>query len=63
MTAEEEGRKRDERREWLGDPIEHGGGYHPSPVPGYIADAGCCLLQVFGSMSIGVGFLLFTFLR
>jgi hypothetical protein len=45
---EEEERKRQERRAWLGDPIEHGGGYRPAK-PGWKEDIGCCLVEALGS--------------
>jgi hypothetical protein len=47
--AEEE-RKREERRAWLGDPIEHGGGYRPAK-PGWKEEIGCCLIEALVSSS------------
>lgn len=45
MTEEEERKRAEDRRAWLGDPIEHGGEYRPSEAPRRVMDAGCCLLE------------------
>jgi hypothetical protein len=50
-----EDRKREARRKLLGSgPAEHGGGYR-SPKSGWLPDAGCCGLEVFGAMSVFAG--------
>ena len=66
--TEEEKRKRkeEERRAWLGEPIEHGGGYRPlSTLPARAAadlvpEAGCCALQAIGSATLLLGLLSFS---
>ena len=51
----DEDRKREARRKLLGPgPAEHGGGYR-SPRSGWLADAGCCGLEVFGAVSVFAG--------
>ena len=50
MSEEPEERNRGERPEWLGEPYEHGGEYRPSRTPRRIADAGCCLFEVAGTV-------------
>jgi hypothetical protein len=49
---EEERKREEERRAWLGDPIEHGGGYRRSRTPHWAADAGCCLFEVAAAVSV-----------
>jgi hypothetical protein len=51
LSEEAEERKRVESRAWLGEPIEHGGGYDPPRPPGWVPEAGCCLLQAGGSIA------------
>ena len=48
----DEERKRDDRREWLGEPIEHGGGYRPSRRGDWVPDAGCCLVEAIASSAL-----------
>lgn len=50
----DEDRKREDRRQWLGDPIEHGGGYRP-PRSGWVADLGCCGLELLAAVSAFAG--------
>jgi hypothetical protein len=47
---DEKAREREEeRRAWLGDPIEHGGGYRPARQQDPLGEAalwgGCCLFE------------------
>jgi len=60
---EAEQRKREDRRAWLGDPIEHGGGYRPSKAPVYGIDAGCCLVELLGVFSVFAGIVALSFSR
>jgi hypothetical protein len=46
-----EERKRVDSRAWLGDPIEHGGGYRSPEPPVWVPEAGCCLLQFGGTVA------------
>ena len=61
MSEEDEERKREDRRAWLGDPIEHGGGYRPSRGPEWVPQAGCCALEAFGSAALLLGLASFSF--
>ena len=58
MSEEEERKRQEDRRAWLGDPIEHGGSYQPAR-PGLKEDIGCCLLEAVVSSSF-VGFATFS---
>ena len=52
MSKDSEERKRDDRRAWLGDPIEHGGEYRPARPPKGAPEIGCCLFEAAGSLAV-----------
>ncbi|HYJ29857.1 MAG TPA: hypothetical protein VEW25_05895 [Allosphingosinicella sp.] len=55
---QEEERKREDRRAWLGEPIEHGGEYRASKGPRWAADAGCCLFEAAGAVGVLIALVL-----
>jgi hypothetical protein len=49
---EEEGQRKEDRRAWLGEPIEHGGQYLAPKGPSWAPEAGCCLFEAAGSVGV-----------